>query len=170
MKNTIKKILIILGIAITAYSILHCLIEASFDITRAIDYYFEYYLGIVILNPISLITILGPIMIIIGTFLDTNDKNIQKNKEEVEKQTKKYRTFILLGYLPFLGVISYGFFSMLTGFSFLNSTAYGFEALISSTLLLSILLWPLYIIGIILIVYSSIKLTKIVSKNQINNK
>ena len=52
---------------------------------------------------------------------------------------------LILGLLPFVGILGFAIFSAINGFSFLFSTSYGFDAFGGVILIYSILFWPLYI-------------------------
>lgn len=150
MKKTIKKILIILGSIMTIYTMLQSLIDANFSISTAIDYYLEYFMGLLTLYPICIITVLGPLLIIIGAFINTENQDDINPEEKIKKIEKKYKTLIFIGTTPFIGVILSGIMEDFSG-----------DSLIGVILLYSIILWPLYIIGIIMIIIGIIKIKTI---------
>lgn len=69
---------------------------------------------------------------------------------------------LVLGSIPFVVALIYGIFSAINGFSGLCfcPNYYGFTAFFDSILLFSFVYYPAYIIGIILIVLSIIKIVK----------
>ena len=67
---------------------------------------------------------------------------------------------VLLG-ISFIFAFCMGMFYSITGFSFLFSTSYGISAFFESILVYSFLFWPLYIVGIIIILKSSEKIMMI---------
>ena len=71
-----------------------------------------------------------------------------------------WQVLLLIGLLPFVVPILLGFISIFTGFSFLAAYSTGFEALFGVLSFWSFLFWPTYIIGIILIIISTIKIKK----------
>ena len=71
---------------------------------------------------------------------------------------------LILGLLPFVGILGFAIFSAINGFSFLFSTSYGFDAFGGVILIYSILFWPLYIIGLVLIIKSIQKLKQLKSR------
>jgi len=78
---------------------------------------------------------------------------------------------LIIGIIPFAIPLTAGIYDSINGFSgicFLScDKSYGFEALRDSIILYSYICWPTYIIGIILIIISIIKLKKL-SNNIIN--
>ena len=83
----------------------------------------------------------------------------------INKKINLYKLLIIIGSIPFIGILFYGFYNMLTGFTFMFSpTTYGIKAFIESIYLISIFIWPIYIIGILLIVISKIKISKLNKK------
>jgi len=79
-----------------------------------------------------------------------------------------WKILLIIGLIPFFIVIGYGMYASINGFSalcVLNCTKeYGFIAFRDSVLLYSYVFWPTYIIGLILITLSVIKL-----RNNITN-
>ena len=80
---------------------------------------------------------------------------VMKNKKII------WQILLFIGILSFAVPILLGIISFFTGFSFLSAYATGFEALFSLLAFWSFLFWQTYIIGIILIIVSIIKLKKI---------
>jgi len=77
---------------------------------------------------------------------------------------KLYKVLRLLGFIPFIIVLSYAIYNMFSGTTFIFTELIGFEAFYCTIIVYSIHLWPLYIIGLILIILSTIKLKKLNNK------
>ena len=77
---------------------------------------------------------------------------------------KKYKLIKIIGFLPFIGTIIYGIFCMFFGFTFLFNTSYGLDALFESIFIMLTKIWPMYIIGIIIIIISNKKLKQLEKK------
>lgn len=67
--------------------------------------------------------------------------------------------FLILGTIPFIIPLVYGIYSFFAGFSFFTTTK-GFEGMFDAIIVWSFVYWPTYIIGLILIIVSIIKLKK----------
>ena len=73
----------------------------------------------------------------------------------------KWKILLFLGTIPFLAAILSGFYAAITGFSGLAIMAppsYGWAAFTEWIILYSFLYWPTYVIGLILIIWSVIRL------------
>ena len=101
--------------------------------------------------------ILGIVFLVFGLIINEDNLLSQDNKNLVIK----YKLLRVLGYLPFIGIVCFAIYEGLFGFSFLGDTSYGFVAFLCVIGFYSFLIWPIYIIGIILIIKSS----KIFSSN-----
>lgn len=77
------------------------------------------------------------------------------NEANNNNLVRKYKVLRILGSLPFIEILCYAFFSAIYGLTFLYSTSYGFDAFLGSIVLSSLFIWPLYIIGIVLIIIGS---------------
>lgn len=159
-KNLLKKILIIVGTLV----ILGVYITFVIDTASVIDGFIMMIIGIGIdLDEIeSIITIIGLILLLIGIFIkgDKEKEIINKNDNyEIKPKTKKkYIIMLILGLLPFIVFLGSAIFYVINGISFFYNTVYGLEALEVVTAVYFIFLWPIYIIGLILIVKSIQKL------------
>ena len=75
-----------------------------------------------------------------------------------------WKILLILGLMPFITVICYGLYNAINGFAafcILSCTKdYGFVAFRDSIILYSYVFWPTYIIGLVLIILSIIKLRK----------
>lgn len=80
----------------------------------------------------------------------------------MDKKKLLWKVLLVIGMIPFVIVIGYGVYSSIIGFSvlcILNCTKeYGFIAFRDSIFLYSSVFWPTYIIGVILMIISIIKL------------
>ena len=161
-KNLIKKILIISGLLI----ILGVYITFVLDTASVIDGFIMMIIGIGIdLDEIeSIITIIGLILLLIGIFIKTDTEKEISICGNKKRKTAKYIILLILGLLPFVGILGFAIFSVINGFSFLFSTSYGFDAFGGVILIYSILFWPLYIIGLVLIIKSIQKLKQLKSR------
>lgn len=75
---------------------------------------------------------------------------------------KKYWISLLIGCIPFLVALSMGLYNSIVGFSGLSfhNKNYGFDAFFDTIVLVSYLIYPLYIIGLFLIIFSIVKLRR----------
>lgn len=155
-KNLIKKILIISGLLI----ILGVYITFVLDTFSFIDALIEMIvtIGIDIDEIESILTILGLILLIIGIFIKNDTEKEISDCGNKKGKKVKYMILLILGLLPFVGILGFAIFSAINGFSFLFSTSYGFDAFGGVILIYSIFLWPLYIVGLVLIIKSIQKL------------
>ena len=117
------------------------------------------------LDPIeNIFFILSIILLLIGIIIDdSNDETVNSKKIDNNINTqkiKKYKILRFIGFLPFILVISCGIFFMFTGFGFFFNTSHGVSAFFGSIFFISLFAWPLYIVGIILIIKSNQKLKK----------
>lgn len=71
-----------------------------------------------------------------------------------------WKILLILGILPFFLLIIYEIHCLIYGFNFLFNTSYGLEAIRDSISIMAYLFWPIYILGILLIIISIIKLKK----------
>lgn len=114
----------------------------------------------------SLTNIFAVICLVSGILIKVDQKDDAKiyNEEYVSKY-KKYKWLRILGTLPFIGVIGLGIFCAFRGFSFIFNSSYGLEAFIESILLISIFIWPLYIIGLVIIIITTRKIKNLKKEN-----
>ena len=154
MKKIIQKLLIIIGIIL----LMSLFIVEYMDTKSIINAFFTISLNTVLeFGKIeSLLSILGILCIIIGIF---SKENLNRNNSN--KSLMKYKILKWIGIFPFIAILCIGLFSMINGFSFMFSTSYGISAFFESIMIISLLIWPLYIIGIALIIYSKKKITNI---------
>lgn len=118
-------------------------------------------------EPFENITfILAIILLVIGICIEIPKKEINHNNN---RKIHKYKILRIIGYTPFIGILLFGIFSMFNGFDFMFSTSHGIEALIGTIIILSIIIWPIYVVGIILIIVSNNKIKKF-SINNYENK
>lgn len=74
-----------------------------------------------------------------------------------------WKVLLILGFIPFIIALILGIFVAVNGFGGLNFCCkyYGFQAFFDYVLLFSFIYYPTYIVGILLIILSIIKLRKI---------
>lgn len=154
MGRILKRILIIMSlIYIIFYLFVNNLIVSDF---------FDTLINI-ILSLINIDLLIAVILLLIGFFIDESSSEKGKDSSN-NKKNMKYKVLKFIGFLPFVFVLLNGIFSMLFGFSFFFNKTYGINAFIVTIAFTSLLIWPLYIIGIVLIILSSIKLKKLQNK------
>ena len=157
MKNRLKNFLIITGFLLLliyffrglkhGYDIGEALLSILFFILEIGDFEF-------------LLVLLGISFIFVGFVRPNENSNMSINTKKLGSK-RKYQILRILGYLPFIFAFCMGMFYSITGFSFLFSTSYGISAFFESILVYSFLFWPLYIVGIIIILKSSEKIMMI---------
>lgn len=142
-KNTFKKLCLLTGFSILIYYFFQSLLNA---------YYYKDFGGILsdFLINFNMIQILA-IFLVVSGFILPDQKTVKR---------KKWILFFMIGCLPFIAVLIYGLISMVSGFTFINSSSYGLQAFVDSTVLFSYLFWPLYIIGLAFIILSVFKLKR----------
>lgn len=79
--------------------------------------------------------------------------------------TKKllWKILLFIGLIPFIIILLYGIYSLIFGFTGLCLSCgkiKGLSAFVDSIIMISAIYWPLYIIGLILVVLSIYKLYK----------
>lgn len=157
-KKIIKKeLVIVFGEIITLITMCLYIIEANYMI-KNINYYLYESNNIFLIDKRLFFMIFSLFLIIIGINLDKKDKNKKINK-------LKYNLLKLIGLLPFLNLICVGIYYMFKGYQlytngFNDIYIYGLKALLFTIIRMSIILWPLYIIGIFLIIVGTKNKTK----------
>ena len=120
-------------------------------------------------EPLENITfILAIILLVKGMSIEIPKTEIKNNKNN--NNITKYKILRVIGYIPFIGIILFGIFSMFNGFDFMFSTSHGLDAFIGTIIIWSIIIWPLYILGLILIIKSNKKIKNFSSKSIINDE
>jgi len=82
-------------------------------------------------------------------------------KDNNKNPIEKYKKLRILGYLPFIGVLCFGIYSAIVGgvgFPTSYSDSTWIEDFLGSIFIISLFVWPLYIIGFFLIIKSSSKI------------
>ena len=153
MKNRLKKFLIITGFLLLFIYFFIGLKQGN-DIGEALLSILFFILEIG--DSENLLVLLGVSFIFIGFVIPNENSNAKKLGSK-----RKYQILRILGYLPFIFAFCTGIFYSITGFNFLFSTSYGISAFFESILVYSFLFWPLYIVGIIIILKSSEKIMMI---------
>ena len=153
-KRILKKFLIIIGLILLGLNFIICLINSGEVFETLFDIVFETFVEFGELE--SILSISGITLLTFGILI--KNENASNETKNDKKAVRKYKLLRILGYMPFIGILIFATYSAISGISFLFSTSYGFDAFLGSILLLSLFLWPLYIIGIILIIKSSSKI------------
>jgi ribulose-phosphate 3-epimerase len=78
----------------------------------------------------------------------------------INKKILIYKILLGIGLTPFILLLLGGIFSSIFGFTFFFSTGYGFEAFFAFVSIIGWLCWPILLIGLILSIFSGIKLKK----------
>ena len=159
-KKLLKFILIAIGIILLLITFILYLIDTGNVLDAFIFIALE---GILDFGEIeSILTILGLICLIVGLMMQSNKNNNIFTEENSKKHKIKYQILKISGYLPFIGILCCGIYHSIVGFSiFFSDADYGVSAFLASILMFSLFIWPLYIIGIILIIKSSKKLKEL---------
>lgn len=78
----------------------------------------------------------------------------------MKKKKVLWKIILVVGFIPFIAVLTFGIYSAIFGFSGLCFCGeyYGFKAFVDSIIMYSAVFYPTYIIGIIFITLSIIKL------------
>ena len=71
-----------------------------------------------------------------------------------------WKILLFIGMLPFLIVLGMGVFNSIFGFTFMFDTSYGINAFLDTLLIITFLFWPAYLVGIVLIIISSVNIKK----------
>lgn len=153
-RKLLKKVLIMIGVVLLIISFSIYFDEYGIDaILLMINHFvYEFY------KIDSILAIVGLGCLFIGIRL--NENNVEINSD---KYIRKYKIIRILGFLPFVCLLCYSIYCFIFGFTFFE-TWYGFKGFYQALFWFSVLFWPLYIVGIILIVISFIKLRKVNKK------
>lgn len=160
-KGILKKVFVIIGVIIWLLNILIYFIESG-NIFDAL--LFTAFETIVEFGEIeSILSISGSIFILLGVII--KDESIPHATEFNKKSIVKYKILRCIGYLPFVIALVSGILGMVAGFGFFFSYHDGIDGFLGSIFFLSLLIWPLYIIGLAIIIQSSSKLKSIKNRN-----
>ena len=160
-KNLLKKILIIIGLALLLYNLSMFSLETSNIFEAFVFMTMETFLEFGEIE--SLFTIFGTLFLLVGISLKKEESTVP-TEINYKRLKIKYNLLKFLGFLPFVAILCIGIFCAFSGFSFFFSTSYGISAFFSSIFLFSLLVWPFYIIGAVLIIKSSQKLKELGKK------
>lgn len=164
-KNILKKILVVLGAIFVLINFAINYIAEEGEILEAI-----FAMGFKSFEESSvaeiILTILAILCFAIALLMKdektiSNKENIKCKEKSPEQMITKYKIWRVIGCLPFIGILSAAIYAAIEGVGFITTTIYGFEAFIMTIIVCSITLWPAYLIGIFLIVRSSIKIDKL---------
>lgn len=104
--------------------------------------------------------LLGLIPICIGVLLRTDKVNKHISKKEIKKKKIFWKVMLVLGTIPFIIPLVLSIICLFFGFTFFFDTIYGFEGMFSFLVIWSFIFWPTYIVGLVLIILSIIKIKK----------
>ena len=150
-KRILKNFLIIVGLILLGINFIIHLIDSG-DIFEALLYMaFETFVEFGELE--SILSILGITLLAFGILI--KNENTSNEPQNDEKSVRKYKLLRILGYTPFIVILCF------------VTIRYGFNDFLGIIFLFSLFGWPLYIIGIILIIKSS---SKVRSFKELNNK
>ena len=161
-KKFLKRFLIIIGLILLLVNFIICLINEGDIFYALFTMAFETFAEFGELE--SILSILGMIFLVLGLIIKQENapKTVDKNS------IVKYKILRAFGYLPFIGILCFAIYSSICGFSFLFSTSYGVGAFFGTIFLMSLFIWPLYIIGAIIIIKSSSKINNF-NKSNVQN-
>lgn len=163
-KRNIKKFFIIIGTILLLLDFGICFIDSGdiFEalITMALETFIEFG------ELESILSILGMTFILFGLII--KEENIPHTTENNKKSIVKYNVLRVIGFIPFIGVLCFGIYSAIVGFGFVSSYSKGIEGFLSSIFIISFFVWPLYIIGAVIIIKSSSKI-KSFKNNKMKN-
>lgn len=164
MKN-LKRFLIITGLILLLLNFIICLNDEGDIFFALFTMVFETFVEFGELE--SILSILGTIFLVLGLIIKKENatKVVDNNKNSIVK----YKLLRALGYLPFIGILCFAIFSSICGFSFFFSRSYGLDAFFGTIFLMSLFIWPLYIIGAIMIIKSSSKINDFKKSNEQNS-
>ena len=150
-KKYFKRFLIIIGAILLLSNFIICLIDDGDILGALVAMTFETFVDFGELE--SILSILGMTFLFFGLIIKQED--VPQIAENNKNSIVKYKILRFLGYIPFIGILCFAIYSSIFVFSFLFSTSYGLEAFLETIFLFSLFIWPLYIIGAIIIIKSS---------------
>lgn len=151
-----KKFLIIIGLILLLSNFIIYFINDGDILGALFAMIFETFVEFGELE--SILSILGTTFLFWGLII--KQENVTNTVENSKKSIVKYKILRILGYSPFVGTLCFALFSSIYGFSFFFSRSYGLEAFFGTIFLMSLIIWPLYIIGAIIIIKSSSNIEK----------
>lgn len=164
-KKFLKRYLIIIGLILLFVNFIICFIKEGDIFFALFTMAFETFAEFGELE--SILSILGTIFLVLGLIIKQENEPKTLNNEN---SIVKYKILRVLGYLPFIGILCFSIYSSICGFSFLFSTSYGMGAFFGTIFLISLFIWPLYIIGAIIIIKSSSKINAFKKSNVQNSR
>lgn len=141
-KKTIKNILIITGFILLGLNFVIYLIDVENILEALLMMAFETFDEFGKLE--SLLSILSTILLTFG-FLIKKDNSSYETENNINS-SRKYKILRIIGYIPFLGVLI-----------FVSFLANSFNDFFRKIHTLSLFVWPLYLVGFILIIKNSSK-------------
>lgn len=163
-KKFLKRYLIIIGLILLFVNFIICFIKEGDIFFALFTMAFETFVEFGELE--SILSILGTIFLVLGLII--KQENVPKTLDNKNPMVK-YKLLRVLGYLPFIGILCFATFSSICGFSFFFSRSYGLDAFFGTIFLMSLFIWPLYVIGAIIIIKSSSKINAFKKSNVQNS-
>lgn len=163
-KKFLKRYLIIIGLILLFVNFIICFIKEGDIFFALFTMAFETFAEFGELE--SILSILGTIFLVWGLII--KQENVPKTLDN-KNPIVKYKLLRVLGYLPFIGILCFATFSSICGFSFFFSKSYGLDAFFGTIFLMSLFIWPLYVIGAIIIIKSSSKINAFKKSNVQNS-
>lgn len=160
-KKFLKRFLIIIGLILLLSNFVICFIRDGDIFGALFAMIFKTFVEFGELE--SILSILGTIFLVWGLII--KKENVPETVDNNRNSIVKYKILRFLGYLPFVGILCFAIYSSICGFSFLFSTSYGLDAFFGTILLISLFIWPLYIIGAIIIIKSTSKINNFKKSN-----
>lgn len=159
-KNLIKKTLIVIGIILLSLNFIICYNGDVFLALFSMSFNAFVEFG----DLESILSIVGMGCLFFGLII--KKENTSYTVENNKKLIVKYNIFRILGCLPFIGILCFAINSAINGFSFFFTTYDGLEAFFDTIFFFSLIIWPLYIIGGIIIIKSSSKIRDLKNSKQ----
>ena len=150
-KKLLKIFLIIIGLILLLSNFIICFIYSGDILGALFAMTFETFVEFGELE--SILSILGMAFLFFGLII--KKENTPNTAENNKNSIVKYKILRTLGYLPFVGILCFAIYSAIYGFTFGFSTSYGLDAFLGTIFFFSLFIWPLYIIGAIIIIKSS---------------
>ena len=163
-KKFLKRYLIIIGLILLFVNFIICFIKEGDIFFALFTMAFETFAEFGELE--SILSILGTIFLVWGLII--KQENVPKTLDN-KNPIVKYKLLRVLGYLPFIGILCFATFSSICGFSFFFSRSYGLDTFFGTIFLMSLFIWPLYVIGAIIIIKSSSKINAFKKSNVQNS-
>ena len=164
-KKFLKRFLIIIGLILLFVNYIICFINDGDVFFALFTMVFETFVEFGELK--SILSILGTSFFVCRLII--KQENEQNSVDNNKNSIVKYKILRVFGYIPFVGILCFATFSSICGFSFFFSRSYGLDAFFGTIFLMSLFIWPLYVIGAIIIIKSSSKINAFKKSNVQNS-